>query len=75
MGVHLSKNWKKKGSIFNEDLFFVWSLPEFGEKSVPFAYFWHSLNFSKPEQNCGRGSSLPMLKIRQNWGKIANYPP
>ena len=28
-----------------------------------------------PEQNCGRGSSPPMLKIGQNWGKIASYPP
>ena len=28
-----------------------------------------------PEQNRGRGSSPPMLKIGQNWGKIANYPP
>ena len=27
------------------------------------------------EQNRGRGSSPPMLKIGQNWGKIANYPP
>ena len=28
-----------------------------------------------PEKNRGRGSSPPMLKIGQNWGKIANYPP
>ena len=28
-----------------------------------------------PEQNHGRGSSLPMLKIGQNLGKIANYLP
>ena len=28
-----------------------------------------------PEQNGGQGSSLPMVKIEQNWGKIANYPP
>ena len=28
-----------------------------------------------PEKNRGRGSSPPMLKIWQNWGKIANYAP
>ena len=28
-----------------------------------------------PEQNRGRGSSPTKLKIVQNWGKIANYPP
>ena len=28
-----------------------------------------------PEQNRDRGSSPPMLKIGQNWGKIANYSP
>ena len=28
-----------------------------------------------PEQNRGRGSSPRMLKIGQNWGKIAYYPP
>ena len=28
-----------------------------------------------PEKNRGRGSSPPMLKIGQNWGQIANYPP
>ena len=27
------------------------------------------------EKYRGRGSSLPMLKIGQNWGKIANYSP
>ena len=27
------------------------------------------------EQNRGRSSSFPMLKIGQNWGKTANYPP
>ena len=27
-----------------------------------------------PEKNRGRGSSSPMLKIGQNWVKIANYP-
>ena len=28
-----------------------------------------------PEKICGRDSSSPMLKIGQNWNKIANYPP
>ena len=27
------------------------------------------------EKNRGRGSSPPMLKIGQNWGRIANYSP
>ena len=49
MGVHLSKNWGKKCSIFDEDLF-IWSSPEFWEKKVfyfwwrPF-FFWSSPNF------------------------------
>ena len=61
-------------SIFDEDLFFGLHL-NLGEKSVPFAfYFWSPLNFHS-EQNRGRGSSPPMLKIGQNWGKIANYSP
>ena len=50
---------EKKCSIFDEDLFF-WSLPEFefGEKSVPFAFFFFGLHqLFTPEQNRGRGSS------------------
>ena len=39
-GLHL--NLGKKCSIFDGDLF---SSPEFGEKSVPFAFFCSSLNF------------------------------
>ena len=51
---------------------------EFGEKSVPFLMktFLFALHLlCSPEENRGRGSSPPMLKIEQNWGKIANYPP
>ena len=44
MVVHLSKNWGKKCSIFDEELFSFWLSPEFGEKSVPFAFF---LDFTK----------------------------
>ena len=72
MGVHLSKNWEKS-VLFLMKTFF-WSSPEFGEKSVPFAFFFILHQISKLEQHPGRGSSPPMLKIGQNWGKIANYP-
>ena len=38
-------------------------------------FFFYGLHLiCSPEQNRGRGSSPPMLKIGQNWGKIANYP-
>ena len=65
------------GSVFGEDLFF-WSSPEFREKKC--SIFGEDLFFAlhlicSPEKNRGRGSSPPMLKIGQNWGKIANYPP
>ena len=50
-----------------------------GKKSVPFlvkTFFFFGLHLTcSPEQNRGQGSSPPMLKIGQNWGKIANYPP
>ena len=57
---------------------FFWSSPEFGEKKC--SIFGEDLFFAlhlicSPEQNGGRGSPPPMLKIGQNWGKIANYPP
>ena len=63
--------------FFDEDFFFGLHLNS-GEKSVPFLvktfFFCSSLNLLTCK-NCGRGSSPPMLKIGQNWGKIANYPP
>ena len=74
-GLHL--NLGKKCSIFGEDLFFGFS-PEFGEKSVPFSVktFFFGLHLTcSPEQNRGRGSPPPTLKIGQNWGEIANYRP
>ena len=49
-----------------------------GKKSVPFlvkTFFFGLHLICSPEQNRGRGSSPPMLKIGRNWGKIANYPP
>ena len=48
-----------------------------GEKSVPFlvkTFFFGLHLICSPEKNCGRGPSSPMLKIGQNWGKVANYP-
>ena len=63
-------------SIFGEDLFlvFTWILGKkcsiFGEDRL---FALHLI--CSPEKNRGRGSSPPMLKIGQNWGKIANYPP
>ena len=68
----------KKYSIFDKDFFFFffWSSPEFGEKKCSICIFFFGLHYiSTPEQNRGRGSSPPTLKIGQNWGKIANYPP
>ena len=49
-----------------------------GKKSVPFSvkiFFFGLHLICSPEQNRDRGSFPPMLKIGQNWGKIANYPP
>ena len=45
---------------------------------VPFlvkTFFLALYLICSPEKNGGRGSSPPMLKIGQNWDKIANYPP
>ena len=45
---------------------------------VPFlvkTFFFALHLICSPEKNGGRGSSPPMLKIGQNWDKIANYPP
>ena len=51
---------------------------EFGEKSVPFLvktffFFWSSLNLLTWTKSWSRFIP-PMLKIGQNWGKVANYP-
>ena len=63
-------------SIFDEDLFFFLVFTWIRGKKVFHLHFIFGLHYiSTPEQNRGRGSSLPMLKIGQNWGKIANYPP
>ena len=54
---------------------FFWSSPEFGKKSVLFlvnTFFFALHLICSPEKNGDRGSSTPMLKIGQNWGKIAN---
>ena len=45
-----------------------------GQKCSICIFFWFSINFHN-RTNRGRGSSSPMLKIKQNWGKIANYTP
>ena len=37
-------NLGEKCSVLVEDLFFIWSSPEFGEKSVPFAYFFFGIH-------------------------------
>ena len=73
---HLRISGYAPGSIFDEDLFFNLHLNS-GEKSVPFLKtFYFALHLvCSPEKNGGRGSSPPRLKIGQNWGKIANYPP
>ena len=45
-----------------------------GRKSVLFAlFFWSSQNFHTCTKSWSRFIP-PMLKIGQNWGKIANYP-
>ena len=65
------------GSIFGEDLFFGLHLNS-REKTLPFlvkTFFFALHLICSPEKNGGRGSSPPMLKLGQNWGKIANYLP
>ena len=64
------------GSVFGEDLFFGLHVNS-GKKSVAFlvkTFFFALHLICSPEKNRGRGSSPPMLKIGQIWGKIANYP-
>ena len=69
---------EKKCSISGEDLFF-WSSPEFGEKSVPFLVetflFFVFTYFSRLKKVVVEVHPPPTLKIGQNRGKIANYPP
>ena len=59
-------------------LFFFGLHPNLEKKCFIFGedLFFYGLHvICSPEQNRGRGSSLPKLKIGQNWGKIANYLP
>ena len=76
-GLHLNSG--KTSVPFLVKTFYFWSSPELEEKSVAFKWrlcFFFALHLiCSPEQNRGRGSSPPMLKIEQNWGNIANYPP
>ena len=46
-----------------------------GKKCSIFFFFFGLHLICSPEQNRCRDSSPPMLKIGQNWGKIANYSP
>ena len=57
---------------------YLWSSRDFGEKALQYSvktFFFGLHLICLPEKDRGRGLSLPMLKIGQNWGKIANYPP
>ena len=66
-----------RGKKLLKDLFF-WSSLAFGEKTLEIlvkAFFFGLHIICWPEKYRDRGSSLPMLKIGQNWGKIANYSP
>ena len=38
-------------------------------------FFFGLLLISLREKNRARASFPPMMKIGQNWGEIANYPP
>ena len=68
---------EKNSSIFGEDLFFCSSL-DTGKKilqySVKTFFLWSSLNLLTWKRSWSMFIP-PMLKIGQNWGKIANYPP
>ena len=59
-------------------LFLGGSSPEFGEKKCSISgedlFFWSSLNLLTWKKSWSR-FILPMLKIGQNCGKVANYPP
>ena len=65
----------KKGVLFLMKTFFflvftwIW-----GKKVFHLYFFWSLLNFQTWTKSWSRFIS-PMLKIGQNWDKIANYPP
>ena len=75
-----SRNFGDKNSlIFGEELFFGLLLNS-GTKtfqlSMKIFFFFFGLHLiCLHKKNFGRASSSPMLKIRRNWGKIANYFP
>ena len=58
---------------------FLWSSLKFREKNSSIfdedLFFFGLHLICLPEKDRGRDSSPPMLKIGQNWGKIADYPP
>ena len=63
VGVHLNSGGKSVPFLVKT---FFWSSPEFAEKGVTFlvrTFFLGLHLFCSPEQNRGRGSSPPMLKI------------
>ena len=72
-GLHLNSG--RKSVLFLKKTFFFWSSPEFVEKKCSICIFL--LVFTKfPHLNkIVVEVHPPMLKIGQNWGKIANYPP
>ena len=73
-GLHL--NLGGKCVLFLMTTFFFLVFTWIWGKKVFHLHFIFGLHYiSTPEQNRRRGSSPPMLKIGQNWGKIANYPP
>ena len=68
---------EKKCSIFGEDLFFGLHL-NLGKKSVPFlvkTFFLVFTWFAHLNKIVVVVHPVPMLKIGQKMGKIANYPP
>ena len=74
-GLHLNSGKKVPFLVKTFFLVFTWIR---GKKV--FHFWWRSFFFGlyltcSPEKSLGRGSSPPMLKIGQNWGKIANYLP
>ena len=65
-------------STFGKDLFFGLHL-KLVKKSVPFLvktffFFWSSFNLLTRTKSWSRFIP-PLLKIGQNWGKVANYIP
>ena len=56
---------------------FLWSSRDFGKNSsISGEDLFFGLHLiCLPEKDRGQGSFPPTLKIGQNWGKIANYPP